>query len=131
MEQNGTFAATITMKDGTEQTVEVKRGDMEDWLTEHGKAKYICPDDNELFERYKHLYERDYNKTHPKPAGQHGGARPNAGRKGKAGGSFHHGFRFSAKVHDILLSHREDMTGFVESAIIAYERAYYPKRGDD
>lgn len=131
MEQLEVYKLSIPMKDGTTQKLSVNRNDMEYWLAEHNKKQLISNDDDILLANYAKAYQLDYNREHPKPKGQRGGARENAGRKGKNGGSFHHGFRFSAKVHDILEEHREDMTGFVESAILAYDRAYNAKRGDD
>ena len=130
MEQE-VFNLSIPMKDGTTQKLSVTRNDIEYWLTEHELTKLIDSDDERLTSNFCVAYQKDYNKTHPKPKGQRGGAREGAGRKGKNGGSFHHGFRFSSKVHDILEEHREDMTGFVESAILAYDRAQNAKRRDD
>ena len=121
MQQNEKFTSSVTMKDGTTHDIQVTRTDIELYLADHNKAKLICPDDDELFARYLHVYTYDYNKSHPKPkSSKRGGFREGAGRKPKAGGSFHHGFRFSKRVHDILEEHRYDMTDFVERAIIFY-----------
>mgnify|MGYP006916049848 FL=1 len=125
------YNLTIPMKDGTTHHLSVTRYDIEDWLTEHDLTKLLDSDDNRLLSNYAKAYKNDYNKTHPKPKGQRGGAREGAGRKAKSGGSFHHGFRFSARVHNILLEHAEDMTGFVETAILAYDRAYGTRKRDD
>ena len=131
MKKTEVFNLSIPMKDGSTQKFSVTRNDIEDWLTEHNLTKLFDSDDDRLLSNYAVAYQKDYNKAHPKPKGKRGGAREGAGRKGKSGGSFHHGFRFSAKVHNILEEHREDMTGFVESAILAYDRAYGTKRRDD
>ena len=125
------FNLSIPMKDGTTHKLSVTRYDMEDWLKERCLTRLLDSDDNRLLSNYARAYKNDYNKTHPKPKGQRGGVREGAGRKAKNGGSFHHGFRFSAKVHNILLEHADDMTGYVESAILAYDRAYGTRRRDD
>ena len=128
MTKDKIFTKSIPMKDGTTQDVSVTRADIEWWLTEHSLTKLISPDDDILFSNFIHAFEKDYNKSHPKPKSKRGGVREGAGRKAKAGGSFHHGFRFNKKVHDILEEHLDDMTNFVENAIIAYDR--YLKRED-
>lgn len=116
------------MKDGTTQKLSITRAEVESWLIDHNKAKLIHPDSDELLARFCHCYQLDYNKSHPKPKSTRGGKREGAGRKGKTGGSYHHGFRFRKQVHDILEEHNDDMTAFVEAAIIAYDR--YIKRED-
>lgn len=131
MEQLEVYNLSIPMKDGTTQKLSVNRNDVEHWLTEHGLTKLIDANDDRLLSNFCVAYQKDYNREHPKPKGKIGGARPNAGRKGKSGGSFHHGFRFSLKVHNILEEHHEDMTSFVESAILAYDRAFNARRRDD
>ena len=131
MEQAEVFNLSIPMKDGSVHKISVTRNDIEDWLTEHKLAKLIDSDNDRLLSNYAVAYKKDYNQTHPKPKGTRGGAREGAGRKGKSGGSFHHGFRFSQKVHEILLEHSGDMTSFVETAILAYDRAYRTRRRDD
>lgn len=130
MEENKVFSKSVLMKDGTEQSIEATRNDMEAWLKEHRKAKYICPDDKELFERYAHLYEICYNKTHPKPKGTRGGAREGAGRKPKGVTErLHYGWRVSRDVWEIL-QRQDNKTDFIESAIRAYDRAMRNRRGD-
>ena len=116
------FKKQITAPDGTTEVVETTPAQMTTYLIEHGKAKMVCTDAQELFDRYIHVYEREFVKAHPKPKGKRGGIREGAGRKAKEGGTFRHGFRFSKKVHDIIEEHADDRAGFVERAIIFYAR---------
>ena len=118
------FNLSIPMKDGTTQKLSVTRNDIEYWLTEHNLNKLFDDDDDRLLSNYAVAYKNDYNKTHPKPKGQRGGARAGAGRKPKEGGTFRHGFRFCREVHDILEKHADEKTAYVEKAIRAYHRAY-------
>ena len=129
-EETKVYSATITMKDGTEQVITATRNDMVDWMTENNKAKHICQDTDALFARYSHYRELEYNKTHKKPKGTLGGARPGAGRKPKGGTEkLHYGWRVSRDVWNIL-QQQDNKTDFIERAIRAYYRAYMNKRGD-
>ena len=118
------------MNDGTTQEFSVTRHDMEYWLTEKGLTKLIDTDTDKMFSNYQTAYKNDYNKTHKKPKGTLGGARPGAGRKPKGGTEkLHYGWRVSRDVWDIL-QQQDNKTDFIERAIRAYYRAYMNKRGD-
>lgn len=121
MDEIKTFTRSILMRDKTTQEITATRYEMAKYLLEHKKERMICDDDEELFNRYCRVQEYEYNKTHPKPKGKLGGKREGAGRKPKAGGTFRHGFRFSKKVHDILMEHSDNTTAYVEKAILFYE----------
>lgn len=130
MEQQ-VFNLSIPMKDGSTQKLSVTRNDIEYWLTEHGLTKLIDADDGRLTSNFCVAYKKDYNKTHPKPKGQRGGARQGAGRKAKGdNGTLRVGFRCSQDVYDIL-QQQIDKTAYIEAAIRAYDRAQNAKRRDD
>ena len=123
MAQEETYLLSIPMKDASTQNLRVTRAEVESWLTEHNKKQLICPDTQELIDRFEHSYQLDYNKTHPKPKGTRGGARANAGRKPKGiTEKLHYSWRVSRDVWDILQT-QANKTDFIERAIRAYARA--------